>query len=141
MARLGLGPGEEAGRAPQVRVVVYPCLVQGPEAPAQIARAIDLANARQEADLLIVCRGGGSLEDLRAGVLAVQRQLNSVLEGQGLRRIESVGRPFDAHYHDAIGTEATGEFPEDTVTFEFEPAYEMGNRVVRHARVKVAKPS
>ena len=55
-----------ARRAPQVQVVVYPCLVQGAEAPAQIARAIDLANARQEVDVLIVCRGGGSLEDLWA---------------------------------------------------------------------------
>jgi exodeoxyribonuclease VII large subunit len=55
-----------ARRAPHVAVVVYPCLVQGPEAPAQIVRAIGQANARQEADLLIVCRGGGSLEDLWA---------------------------------------------------------------------------
>lgn len=53
-----------ARRAPHVAVVVYPCLVQGPEAPAQIERAIAQANARQEVDLLIVCRGGGSLEDL-----------------------------------------------------------------------------
>jgi exodeoxyribonuclease VII large subunit len=55
-----------ARRAPQLRVVVYPCLVQGPEAPAQIVRAIGQANARQEVDVLIVCRGGGSLEDLWA---------------------------------------------------------------------------
>ena len=53
-------------RSPQLRVVVYPCLVQGPEAPAQITRAIAQANARQEVALLIVCRGGGSLEDLWA---------------------------------------------------------------------------
>jgi exodeoxyribonuclease VII large subunit len=55
-----------ARRAPQLRVVVYPCLVQGPEAPAQIVRAIGQANARGEADVLILCRGGGSLEDLWA---------------------------------------------------------------------------
>lgn len=55
-----------ARRAPQVQVVVYPCLVQGPEAPAQIVRAIALANQRLEVDVLIVCRGGGSLEDLWA---------------------------------------------------------------------------
>ncbi len=55
-----------ARRAPQLRVVVYPCLVQGPEAPAQIVQAIGQANARQEVDVLIVCRGGGSLEDLWA---------------------------------------------------------------------------
>ncbi len=53
-------------RAPHLAVVVYSCLVQGPEAPAQIVRAIGQANARQEVDLLIVCRGGGSLEDLWA---------------------------------------------------------------------------
>ncbi|MEK8050682.1 exodeoxyribonuclease VII large subunit [Ideonella sp. DXS22W] len=55
-----------ARRAPQVRVIVYPSLVQGPEAPAQLARAIALAGERDEVDALIVCRGGGSLEDLWA---------------------------------------------------------------------------
>ncbi|MDT7835319.1 exodeoxyribonuclease VII large subunit [Aquabacterium sp. OR-4] len=55
-----------ARRAPQLRVIVYPSLVQGPEAPAQLARAIALAGQRAEVDALIVCRGGGSLEDLWA---------------------------------------------------------------------------
>jgi exodeoxyribonuclease VII large subunit len=55
-----------ARRAPQVRVVVYPAAVQGAEAPAQIVAAIALANLRREVDTLIVCRGGGSLEDLWA---------------------------------------------------------------------------
>jgi len=51
-------------RAPQLEVVIYPCLVQGVEAPSQIAQKIALANARNEVDVLIVGRGGGSLEDL-----------------------------------------------------------------------------
>jgi len=51
-------------RAPHVRVVVYPCLVQGGDAPASIVSALVAANARDEVDLLILCRGGGSLEDL-----------------------------------------------------------------------------
>jgi exodeoxyribonuclease VII large subunit len=55
-----------ARRAPQVRVVVYPSLVQGPEAPAALVRAIGLAAARREVDMLIVARGGGSIEDLWA---------------------------------------------------------------------------
>ena len=55
-----------ARRAPHVRVVVYPSLVQGPEAPAQLVAAITLAAQRAEVDVLIVCRGGGSLEDLWA---------------------------------------------------------------------------
>lgn len=53
-------------RAPHVRVVVYPTLVQGPEAPPAIAAAIALADRRDEIDVLLVCRGGGSLEDLWA---------------------------------------------------------------------------
>jgi exodeoxyribonuclease VII large subunit len=53
-------------RAPHVRVVVYPTLVQGPDAPPAIAAAIALADRREEVDVLVVCRGGGSLEDLWA---------------------------------------------------------------------------
>ena len=55
-----------ARRAPQVRVVVYPTLVQGPDAPAQIAQALQRAQQRNEVELLILCRGGGALEDLWA---------------------------------------------------------------------------
>ncbi|QLG89778.1 exodeoxyribonuclease VII large subunit [Chitinibacter bivalviorum] len=53
-----------ARRMPNIPVILYPTAVQGADAPAQIVRAIGLAAARQEVDTLIVCRGGGSLEDL-----------------------------------------------------------------------------
>jgi len=55
-----------ARRAPQVRVIVYPSAVQGADAPAQLMQAIALAGARAEVDTLIVCRGGGAIEDLWA---------------------------------------------------------------------------
>ncbi|MFG1174393.1 exodeoxyribonuclease VII large subunit [Erwiniaceae bacterium CAU 1747] len=51
-------------RDPSLPVVIYPTQVQGVDAPAGIVRAIELANARNECDVLIVGRGGGSLEDL-----------------------------------------------------------------------------
>ncbi|WP_244267069.1 exodeoxyribonuclease VII large subunit [Sodalis-like endosymbiont of Proechinophthirus fluctus] len=51
-------------RDPSLPVVVYPTAVHGQEAPAQIVRAIEAANRRSECDVLIVSRGGGSLEDL-----------------------------------------------------------------------------
>ncbi len=53
-------------RAPMVPVVIYPAQVQGESAASQIARAIKAANARGEVDVIVVCRGGGSLEDLWA---------------------------------------------------------------------------
>ena len=55
-----------ARRSPHVRVVVYPSLVQGADAPAALCEAISAAAARNEVDVLVVCRGGGSLEDLWA---------------------------------------------------------------------------
>jgi exodeoxyribonuclease VII large subunit len=53
-------------RAPMIPLVLYPTLVQGEGAASQIARAIQRANAHGACDVLIVCRGGGSLEDLWA---------------------------------------------------------------------------
>ena len=53
-------------RAPQVTIVIYPTPVQGEGAAAQIASAIRSAGQRQECDVLILSRGGGSLEDLWA---------------------------------------------------------------------------
>ena len=51
-------------RFPVLPVVVYPVPVQGGQAPAAIAAMIQTATKRQECDLLILTRGGGSLEDL-----------------------------------------------------------------------------
>lgn len=55
-----------ARRSPHVRVVVYPSAVQGFDAPAALCEAISVAGRRNEVDALVVCRGGGSLEDLWA---------------------------------------------------------------------------
>jgi exodeoxyribonuclease VII large subunit len=55
-----------ARRAPHVRVVVYPSLVQGADAPASIVTALRTAGERLEVDTLLLVRGGGSLEDLWA---------------------------------------------------------------------------
>ncbi len=51
-------------RNPAILVVIYPTPVQGKGAAALIAKAIHAANKRVEVDTLIICRGGGSMEDL-----------------------------------------------------------------------------
>lgn len=53
-------------RLPGVPVVLYPAAVQGNGSAEQIAAAVRAANRRAECDVLIVCRGGGSIEDLWA---------------------------------------------------------------------------
>jgi exodeoxyribonuclease VII large subunit len=51
-------------RAPHVNIILYPTAVQGDGAALRIAQAIATASARAECDVLLVCRGGGSIEDL-----------------------------------------------------------------------------
>ncbi len=53
-------------RMPGTPVVLYPAPVQGEGAAQKLAQAIKIANERDECDVLIVCRGGGSIEDLWA---------------------------------------------------------------------------
>ena len=51
-------------RAPAIPVVLYPTQVQGADAPAQIAAAIGRAGSRRDCEVLLLVRGGGSIEDL-----------------------------------------------------------------------------
>jgi exodeoxyribonuclease VII large subunit len=75
-------------RFPATEVLIYPVPVQGATAAPAVIAALDLANARQECDVLIVARGGGSLEDLWAfndeGVArAIHRSALPVVTGIG----------------------------------------------------------
>lgn len=53
-------------RYPQSNIILYPALVQGEQATQQVCEMLSIANDRREVDVLIVARGGGSLEDLQA---------------------------------------------------------------------------
>ena len=55
-----------ARRAPHVQLIVYPSLVQGADAPAALVAALAQVERRDEVDVVLVCRVGGSLEDLWA---------------------------------------------------------------------------
>lgn len=75
-------------RAPEIPVIIYPTAVQGAGSEWQIAQAVQTASERAECDVLIVCRGGGSIEDLWAFneepvVRAVERCTIPVVSGVG----------------------------------------------------------
>jgi len=55
-----------ARRAPHIPVVIYPTLVQGPDAPAGIISALQAAEKENAVDVILLVRGGGSIEDLWA---------------------------------------------------------------------------
>ncbi|WP_039838517.1 exodeoxyribonuclease VII large subunit, partial [Paenibacillus sonchi] len=79
-------------RFPQVAVVLYPVLVQGKGAGPSIVKAIQNLNAMGEADVLIVGRGGGSLEELWAfNEEAVAR----AIAASGIPVISAVGHETD----------------------------------------------
>ena len=81
-----------ARRAPHIPVIVYPAPVQGAGASEKLAAMIETANARREVDVLIVCRGGGSIEDLWAFNEAV---LARAIAASGLPIICGVGHETD----------------------------------------------
>lgn len=75
-------------RAPHVPVRVYPALVQGVDAPISLMRALEQAQSDPAVDMILICRGGGSLEDLwafndEAWVRAVAASALPVVSGVG----------------------------------------------------------
>ncbi|MFY8274241.1 exodeoxyribonuclease VII large subunit [Pseudoalteromonas sp. SSDWG2] len=86
-------------RAPQLEVVIYPCQVQGEQAHAGIIEKLELANARNEVDVLIVGRGGGSLEDLWC---FNHEQLAHAIYHSQLPVISAVGHEIDTTISDFV---------------------------------------
>jgi molecular chaperone GrpE len=72
---------------------------------------------------------------------SVYKQLVKCLLEVGLVRMETVGQEFDPNYHEAIAQEPTTEFAEGAVMAELRPGFLIGEKVLRHALVKVAAAS
>jgi molecular chaperone GrpE len=72
------------------------------------------------------------------GFEMIQRQLSDALAKQGLKRIESVGKEFNPHFHHAIDRVETHEHPDGMVIGEMQPGYVFHDRVLRPAMVRVA---
>ncbi len=70
----------------------------------------------------------------------VYKQLIEALKKLGVSPMRSEGQEFDPNLHEAVMREPTDEYPEGTVIDEFVRGYVLGERVLRHAMVKVATP-
>lgn len=73
------------------------------------------------------------------GVEMVLRSLLEYLKSQGVTPVASVGQPFDPNRHEAVDHVASPSHPPNSVVEEFHRGYQMGDRVLRPARVSVAK--
>jgi len=72
------------------------------------------------------------------GIALVSEQINDILSKMGIKPIPTVGEDFDPHYHEAVATDDSGEYPQNTITGEILRGYIAGERVIRHSMVKVA---
>ena len=86
-------------RSPQTQVVIYPTMVQGEQAAQNIIWAINAANYRQEVDVLIVGRGGGSMEDLWS---FNDEALAHTIYNSALPIISAVGHEVDVSISDFV---------------------------------------
>ncbi len=76
---------------------------------------------------------------LYKGIEMIHKDLKEFLKEKGLKEIEAMGRPFNPHEHEAMMQEETDKHPEDHVVEEFQKGYTLNGRVIRPAKVKVAK--
>lgn len=80
-------------------------------------------------------------ETINDSYQAVYRQFLMTLEKLGVTPIEAQGKPFDPVFHEAVMQMASDEHTEETVLAEFQRGYVIGDKVLRHAVVKVATPT
>ena len=80
-----------------------------------------------------------ALRNVIIGVQATERGLQSVLERHGITRIESLGQPFNAEFHQAMMEVEDPTKPAGTVVQELTPGYLIAGRLLRAAMVAVSK--
>lgn len=72
------------------------------------------------------------------GVLQIEKQLTQVLLSEGVEKIEVLGKKFDPYVHEAIEA-IDSERPPDEIIEEVQPGYKINEKILRHAKVKIAK--
>ncbi len=79
------------------------------------------------------------LESIKKGIELVYIKLTKLLDEQGVKKIDSVGKPFNVDYHDALMQKKVSDVKPHTVLEEIEPGYMYKDRVIRHAKVIVSE--
>ena len=74
----------------------------------------------------------------RKGLEGIMNQYNTALNQLGVTAIEAVGQPFDANRHNAVMHMEDEAFGENIVAEVFQAGFKLGEKVIRHALVKVA---
>jgi len=86
-------------RAPHLRVTIVPAIVQGDDAPRQLIRGLELANQHRLGDIVVLARGGGSIEDLWC---FNDENLARAIAASGLPVVSAVGHEIDFTISDFV---------------------------------------
>jgi molecular chaperone GrpE len=76
-------------------------------------------------------------DDYIKGVQGVARQFEKTLDDIGVKRIKTVGEPFNPNLHEAVSVEGEDDGGKEIISEELQAGYTLGNEVIRHAMVKV----
>ncbi|MBC8478839.1 MAG: nucleotide exchange factor GrpE [FCB group bacterium] len=82
----------------------------------------------------------GKSSPLLDGIMMVRDKFNKLLKENGIEPFESVDQSFDPERHEALMSQESDDYPENTVIQEFEKGYVYHDRIIRHAKVIVSKP-
>ncbi|WP_295392507.1 exodeoxyribonuclease VII large subunit [uncultured Thiodictyon sp.] len=112
-------------RCPGLPVLIYPAQVQGATAPASLIAALQIANTRAECDVLILARGGGSLEDLNA---FNDESLARAIRASRIPVVSGVGHEIDTTIAD-LAADCRGATPSAAAELVAPAAEHLGQRV------------
>jgi len=79
------------------------------------------------------------VQKIKEGVQLIYNKFVKILDEQGVKKIESVGKPFSVEFHEALMQRADDSVPPHTVIDELETGYMYKDRVIRHAKVIVSE--
>lgn len=80
----------------------------------------------------------GSVEQLRAGVELILKQMDEAMRGLNVQPVESVGAQFDPRVHEALGSEERIDVPDHQVIEEIRRGYKLRDKLLRPALVRIA---
>lgn len=106
---------------------------------AQMLPALDNLNRALDFALEMPEAHRAEFQQFLDGVVLVNQQVNEVLAGMGIQPIATIGKVFDPHFHEAVATDESEEFPDNVISGELLKGYRIGDRVIRHSMVRVAK--
>ena len=86
----------------------------------------------------LALKADGTLEQLRAGVELILKQMEEALKGLHVQPVETVGKQFDPRVHEALGSIETAEFPDHQVMEEIRRGYKIREKLLRPALVRIA---